>query len=52
MVRMEVESAINYQSVAQLRSLDHLLKTAKVGVLMLQNRYLESEPLLRDLFVT
>jgi hypothetical protein len=36
----EVQSAINYQAVAQLRSLDHLLATSRVGVLMLQKNAL------------
>lgn len=40
--RAEVESAINYQAVAQLRSLDHLLRTAKIGVLMLHAKYPEA----------
>ena len=35
----EVQSAINYQSVARLRSLDHLLATSRIGVLMLQRNY-------------
>jgi hypothetical protein len=46
----EVQSAINYQAVARLRSLDHLLATSRVGVLMLQRKFsdakLEIEPLL------
>ena len=36
----EVKSAINYQCVARLRSLDHLLATSKIGVLMLQARFM------------
>jgi len=35
----EVQSAINYQAVARLRSLDHLLATSRVGVLMLQRNF-------------
>lgn len=35
----EVQSAINYQAVARLLSLDHLLATSRVGVLMLQRKF-------------
>lgn len=35
----EVQSAINYQAIARLRSLDHLLATSRIGVLMLQRNY-------------
>lgn len=35
----EVQSAINYQAIARLRSLDHLLATSRVWVLMLQKNY-------------
>ena len=35
----EVQSAINYQAVARLRSLDHLLAASRVGVLMLQENF-------------
>lgn len=35
----EVRSAINYQAVARLRSLDHLLATSRAGVLMLQREF-------------
>ena len=40
----EVQSAINYQAMARLRSLDHLLHSAKVGVMILQERYAEALP--------
>lgn len=40
----EVQSAINYQAVAQLRSLDHLLGTSRVGVLMLQGNFSLAKP--------
>ncbi len=45
----EVESAINYQAVAELRSLDHLLTAAKAGCFLLQQRLSEAEPLLTTL---
>jgi hypothetical protein len=35
----EVRSAINYQAVARLLSLDHLLATSRIGVLMLQRDF-------------
>lgn len=34
----EVRSAVNYQAVARLRSLDHLLTCAAAGVLMIRDR--------------
>lgn len=44
LLRLDVESAINYQYIAQLRSLDHLLATARVGLLILQERWIEVTP--------
>lgn len=38
----EVQSAINYQTIARLRSLDHLLQTLTVGALLLQERFGEA----------
>ena len=38
----EVHSAINYQAAARLTSLDHLLGSAKAGVLMLRAAYAEA----------
>ncbi|MDP3612605.1 MAG: hypothetical protein Q8R98_12185, partial [Rubrivivax sp.] len=38
----EVKSAINYQAVARLKSLDHLLRSASVGALMLEDRFEEA----------
>ncbi len=38
----EVRSAVNYQSLARLNSLDHLLQSSTIGVLMLQSRYEEA----------
>lgn len=35
----EVRSAINYQYVARLASLDHLLRAARIGVFVLQEKY-------------
>ena len=42
LVGAEVRSAINYQAVAQLSSLDHLLRSATVGVLVLGDRFEEA----------
>lgn len=38
----EVRTAINYQDIAQLSSLDHLLRSAGIGVLMLEERFEEA----------
>ncbi len=35
----EVQSAVNYQAVAQLSSLDHLLRSASASSLLLEERY-------------
>jgi len=45
----EVQSAINYQAVARLRSLDHLLATSRVGVLMLQRNFSLAKPEIESL---
>lgn len=39
LISTEVNSAINYQAAARLKSLDHLLGTARAGVLMLRRAY-------------
>jgi hypothetical protein len=49
LLRLDVESAINYQSVARLRSLDHLLTTTKVGLLMVQDDFASAIPLIKSL---
>lgn len=38
----EIRSAVNYQAVAQLKSLDHLLLSASASSLMLEERYSEA----------
>jgi hypothetical protein len=48
MVATEVRSAINYQLVAGLSSLDHLLHTARVGVLILEGKHSEAATLARE----
>ncbi len=52
LLRLDVESAINYQSVARLRSLDHLLTTTKVGLLMIQEDSKSALPLIESLLAS
>ncbi len=40
--RSEMKSAINYQTVAGLKSLDHLLQSTRVGILMLEKNSTEA----------
>lgn len=49
LLRLDVESAINYQSVARLRSLEHLLTTTKVGFLMIREDFISAIPLIESL---
>lgn len=49
LLRLDVESAINYQHVAHLKSLDHLLTTAKAGLLLIQDKHAAALPIIRDL---
>lgn len=44
----EVQSAINYQVMAGLGSLDHLLHTARVGVLVLRRQFADAARLGRE----
>ena len=46
LVQVEVQSAINYQAIAQLRSLDHLLQSAHVGVMVLLSQWAEALPVI------
>lgn len=46
LVHGEVQSAINYQAVAHLRSLDHLLQSARVGALILQKQWVQAIPVI------
>lgn len=43
LLRVDVDSAVNYQSAAQLRSLGHLLTTARVSLCVLQGEFEEVE---------
>lgn len=52
LLRMDVESAINYQSVARLRSLEHLLTTTKVGLMMIQESWASAVPLIESLLAS
>ena len=42
LVCAEIRSAVNYQAVARLRSLDHLLRSAIASSLMLEGRFAEA----------
>lgn len=46
LVQVEVQSAINYQAIAQLRSLDHLLQSAHVGAMILLSQWTEALPVI------
>lgn len=48
-VNAEVRSAVNYQYVARLASLDHLLRAASIGVLMLEEKYEEAASSISEL---
>lgn len=50
--RSELQSAINYQSIAKLTSLSHLLKSASIGVAILEGRFVDALALLDDHFLT
>ena len=52
MLDAEVRSAVNYQSLARLNSLDHLLQSATIGVLMLQERYTDASEAIDRLLAT
>lgn len=46
LLQVEVQTAVNYQAIAQLKSLDHLLQSARVGVMILQNHFTEALPVI------
>jgi len=46
---VEVQSAINFQTIARLRSLDHLLTTANIGVLILQEQFADVIPMIDEI---
>ena len=49
-VRAEVKSAVNYQHLAGLTSLEHLLVSAQIGVLMLERKFDEAISAIEYLF--
>lgn len=51
LILAEVQTAINYQVMARLRSLDHLLQTLKIGALILQERFEEALPKIREVLL-
>jgi hypothetical protein len=52
LLNAEVNSAINYQAAAELKSLDYLLGTAKAGVLMLLQRFEQAKLQIEGLLQT
>ena len=52
LAKAELKSATNYQAVAGLRSLDHLLKAAQVGVLMLEREFTRASAEIDTLLAT
>lgn len=50
--RAEVKSAINYQAVARIRSLDHLLQSAHIGALMLEGGFKDAAELIPALLAS
>ncbi len=52
LLRLDVESAVNYQSAARLRSLEHLLSTAKASLLIYQGRYADAIPIIEPLLAS
>ncbi len=45
---IELRSAVNYQSIAQLKSLNHLLQSSTIGVAILEQRYSDALRVLED----
>lgn len=52
LLRVDVDSAINYQTAAQLRSLDHLLTTARASLLILQCQFEEAAAVIPQLLTS
>jgi hypothetical protein len=52
LLRLDVDTAVNYQSAARLKSLDHLLATSKASQLVYQYRYSEAVPVIEALLLT
>lgn len=49
LIRAEVNSAVNYQRIAQLLSLDHLLGSTRVGIMLLQKQFGEAQVIIDEL---
>lgn len=49
LAKAEVKSAINYQAVAGLRSLDHLLRAAQIGIWMLERDFVRASTELKQI---
>jgi hypothetical protein len=52
LARGALQSAINYQLMAQLTSLNHLLQSSSIGVAILEERFADALNLLDDRFLT
>ena len=48
----EVRTAVNYQALAGLSSLDHLLRSASIGVMMLEERFQDASIAIASLVVS
>jgi hypothetical protein len=52
LLRVDVDSAINYQTAAQLQSLEHLLTTARASLLVLQGQFEDAARIIPQLLVS
>ena len=52
LLRLDVDTAVNYQSAARLKSLEHLLATSKASQLVYQHKYSEALPVIETLLGT
>ena len=48
LAHVELRSAVNYQLIARLKSLNHLLQSATIGVAILEKRYTDALTVLQD----
>ena len=51
LLRVDVDSAVNYQNAAQLRSLEHLLTTARASLFILQEKFDEAALIIPQLLM-
>ena len=50
-IDLEVNSAVNYQAIVRSLSLDHLLRAARVGVKMIEGKFLEADSEINQLLI-